>query len=508
MKNRLFLIILLFIILWFPTQGDASPVKVMKKYGGTIAIIDLKDHETLLTIGLPYNAPLANTSHKTYGAEDFLPMVKRAHASIVVNGTFFSENSKKCVMGNMVKDGKFVKFSKWEKFGTTLGIKKDNVPEMKTYEFEGRPAWENHWFSITAGPRLLKNGQPFIYPRKEGFRDPDVLGIANRNAIGFNKSGNILYIGVFPSEYTLKKLADVMKKIGCYQAMNIDGGGSQALSINSKIYFSNSRPLTNVIIVYDSKTKAKKNLKNAFKKFKKPFKIANQKNVKKNFVIPYSYPHELVSGYEPRSYYDISYPHIIPDLASQILNPASTQKLKEGDIVYYANLAFMHFSGSPVVGILNNILIFEKISSGIIFAPFAEADFNMELEARLEHDKYGIYFDALPVENDKKLKGLKLEYNKKDLILYNDIKLVKSYSLSKYDNNWHKINIELKGTGCNIYLDGKKVMTCIRPHYYDNKKAIGPNYDISPEYDRNYKGTWGIGFDGHGEFKNLKISVN
>ena len=245
----------------------AKPVQVIKKAGATVVVVDLKDPNTILSIGLPNNATKANTMQETYGDESFSSMVKKAKAAVVMNGTFFAKNSQKTVMGNMVSNGQFVKYSQWEKFGTTLGIKPGNIPEMVTYAFEGRPNWEGHWFSMTCGPRLLKNGEVFIYPSDEGFKDPHVLGVANRNAIGFDKSGSTLYLAVFPGGYSLTNLAKSMKTIGCYQAMNLDGGGSQGLSVNGATHYAPGRYLTNVVIVYDSKVKAPQNIQTAFAGF-------------------------------------------------------------------------------------------------------------------------------------------------------------------------------------------------------------------------------------------------
>ena len=62
---------------------------------------------------------------------------------------------------------------------------------------EGRPAWNKHWFSITSGPRLLRNGEVSVNPRLEGFKDPDVLGTSLRTAIGFSQDGEKLFLASF-----------------------------------------------------------------------------------------------------------------------------------------------------------------------------------------------------------------------------------------------------------------------------------------------------------------------
>jgi hypothetical protein len=123
------------------------------------AIIDLTDPKTFITIGLANNAPVANSSRRSSGDEEFSRMVARHHAAVVTSGTFFAKSAKKTVMGNMVAGGKFLKYSKWENFGTTLGLRAGNKPEMITARVDGKPKWKEHWFSITCGPRLLRQGK-------------------------------------------------------------------------------------------------------------------------------------------------------------------------------------------------------------------------------------------------------------------------------------------------------------------------------------------------------------
>lgn len=521
------------------SQVMAKPVQVINKAGGTVVVVDLKDPNTVLSIGLPNNATKANTMQETYGDESFSSMVKKAKAAVVMNGTFFAKNSQKTVMGNMVSNGNFVKYSQWEKFGTTLGIKPGNIPEMKTYAFDGRPNWESHWFSMTCGPRLLNDGEVFINATEEGFKDPHVLGVANRNAMGFDQSGNTLYLAVFPGGYSLTSLAKAMKSIGCYQAMNLDGGGSQGLAINGSIRYAPGRYLTNVIVVYDSKVKAPSNVLTAFNSFSgvsgeagtssttttaynpaptpmpTPFTIPNNQE---NEIMP-SIPPEVwnqLSEEEKQAIMELMKPTPSPTKVTvkptpkpapkPTPKPTTPQKLKPGEFVNYANLPFMYFAGEPVAGVNNNVLTLAKNSNGIIFAPMEDDDFTLEFEAKLEQEKYGIYFDVLPVDNDTRLKGMKCEYGAEGLVLYKNDESINTYSVIKGDNKWHKFKVALKGDFCQIYFDNERALIGLRPHFEDKGDPNAqPNYGDSLEFDRMYKGTWGLGFEGKGSFRNFKI---
>ena len=229
--------------------------------------VDLKAPETLLTIGLPHNAPLANSSRSVYGDESFVSMVDRTYAAAVINGTFFGKDEHKRVLGNMVAGGHVLKYSPWENYGTTLGIKANRKLEMVTARSDGKPRWRDHWFSITCGPRLVHNGNVALAPKSEGFRDPHVLATAYRCAIGYPKAGDKLFLVAFAVPLSLEATANVMKAIGCHQAMNLDGGSSQGLAYRGDIIIEPGRNLTNAIIVYDAQRPAPKHLMQAQQEF-------------------------------------------------------------------------------------------------------------------------------------------------------------------------------------------------------------------------------------------------
>lgn len=229
--------------------------------------IDLNAPETLLTIGLANNAPFANSSRGVYGDEPFTSMVDRAYAAAVMNGTFFGKDDYKRVLGNMVAGGRVLKYSPWENYGTTLGIKANRRLEMVTARSDGTPRWHDHWFSLTCGPRLVHNGEVALAPKSEGFRDPHVLATAYRCAIGYPKSGDQLLLVAFATPLSLEETAKVMRAIGCYQAMNLDGGSSQGLAYRSEIVIQPGRNLTNAIVVYDAQRPAPRHLRQAQQEF-------------------------------------------------------------------------------------------------------------------------------------------------------------------------------------------------------------------------------------------------
>jgi Phosphodiester glycosidase len=228
--------------------------------------IDLRDPYTFLAIGLANNPTLANP-YGTNGDELFTTMVSRYHAAIVASGTFFSLDQERRVMGNIVSGGEFLRYSASENYGTTLGLRVGNRPELVTARAEGRPAWEEHWFSLTGGPRLLRNGQLWLAPQSEGFTDPHVMGVASRSAIGFPASGSKLILATFLRNLTLRQEAIAMRALGCSEAMNLDGGSSVALAYEQEVIMRPGRELTNVIVVYDAQHPAPAFLRDSWTRF-------------------------------------------------------------------------------------------------------------------------------------------------------------------------------------------------------------------------------------------------
>ncbi|MEG5057412.1 phosphodiester glycosidase family protein [Microcoleus sp. A2-C5] len=255
------------------SANQAKPVQVSSQTlaGASfyLTTIDLADPEIYITIGLANDATLANNSKVTHGDEPFENMVGRYRAAVVANGTFFGKDDQKAVLGNMVAAGKFLKYSRWENYGTTLGIKAGNQLEMVTARIEGKPDWSQHWFSLTCGPRLVKQGKVWLSPLSEGFKDSHVLGVGSRTAIGFPASGDKLFLVTFLDSLSLEAEAKVMRVIGCLEAMNLDGGASVGLAHQGQILLPPGRNLTNVLAVYDREYPAPLQLKQSWERFQK-----------------------------------------------------------------------------------------------------------------------------------------------------------------------------------------------------------------------------------------------
>lgn len=100
------------------------------------------------------------------------------------------------------------------------------------------PEWSNVKHIISGGPYLVKRGQPYVDISEQklgaiGGRNP-------RTAVGYTADNHLIIVTVDGREkssvgMTLTELSNFMKSIGCYNAMNLDGGGSTVMYVNGRV---------------------------------------------------------------------------------------------------------------------------------------------------------------------------------------------------------------------------------------------------------------------------------
>jgi hypothetical protein len=131
--------------------------------------------------------------------------------------------------------------------GAVLKISTATSPELKDLQT-----------AIGGGPTLVEDGKPRDWPGLR-LRHP-------RTAIGWNKDylflvevdGRQLRLS---AGMTLPELADYMAKLGCQEAMNLDGGGSATCWLYGNVMNSPSqgrqRPAANGLVVIQTGTRPK-----------------------------------------------------------------------------------------------------------------------------------------------------------------------------------------------------------------------------------------------------------
>lgn len=131
-----------------------------------------------------------------------------------------------------------------------------NLGEKIKIEYKLNPKWENTNHIISGGPYLLKDGTVFVDATSQKLNS--ITGRNPRTAIGYTKENVMLMVTVDgrkegSSGVTLKELANLMQDLGCYEAINLDGGSSTVMYVDGKTYtgsnLKNSASINNALIV-------------------------------------------------------------------------------------------------------------------------------------------------------------------------------------------------------------------------------------------------------------------
>jgi hypothetical protein len=88
--------------------------------------------------------------------------------------------------------------------------------------------------------------------RSEGFRSLPVSARRTRTAVGLTRDNRLQFVAVRQG-ITLWELAKVMRAIGAYHAVALDGGTSTAMYFAGKYIANPGRGLTNVMMIYHRK---------------------------------------------------------------------------------------------------------------------------------------------------------------------------------------------------------------------------------------------------------------
>jgi len=125
----------------------------------------------------------------------------------------------------------------------------------------GDENWKDVKHIISGGPYLVKENEVFVDVTAQKLNS--VGGRNPRTAIGYTQDGKFIMVTVDGREeasvgMTLTELAYFMKSIGCYNAMNLDGGGSSIMYFNgmtvNKPSVKGGIPLSNALVIYEEET--------------------------------------------------------------------------------------------------------------------------------------------------------------------------------------------------------------------------------------------------------------
>lgn len=116
----------------------------------------------------------------------------------------------------------------------------NNIKDAKRFKLNVKinPEWKDVNHIISGGPYLIKNGD--IYVDMTAQKLGSIGGRNPRTAIGYTRDNHLIMLTADGREgssigLTLVELANLMKELGCVNAMNLDGGGSTVMFVKGQV---------------------------------------------------------------------------------------------------------------------------------------------------------------------------------------------------------------------------------------------------------------------------------
>ena len=98
---------------------------------------------------------------------------------------------------------------------------------------------------LGAGPLLISKGKIVLEPQREGFSRNFIEGTAPRSIFGLTANGQIKLIAIQERiggrGPTLRETTQILQKLGCTEALNLDGGSSSSLYLSGQLINRHSR---------------------------------------------------------------------------------------------------------------------------------------------------------------------------------------------------------------------------------------------------------------------------
>lgn len=143
--------------------------------------------------------------------------------------------------------------------GPVVARGRDSVPTLSEL---GNRRWKK-WKMETVvggGPVLVYDGKVRVTNEEEGLFLHGEKDVHPRSAIGYTKDGRVIVLAVqgrtpgVATGVTLAEEAKVLLDLGCYEALNLDGGGSSCMLVNGKETIKPSdktgeRPVPSVFLI-------------------------------------------------------------------------------------------------------------------------------------------------------------------------------------------------------------------------------------------------------------------
>lgn len=160
-----------------------------------------------------------------------------------------------------LKAGQFTLVGQGNKMGQLSGLKPGQrvMIRLSTSGFD----WEKLENAVSGGPILVRNGEVAVDAESEGFGKDFSDNRHPRTALGRTGDGDLLFVVIDGRQKmsvgaTLDEEAQILRNLGCRDAINLDGGGSTCMNIfglnmSRPSDKAGERPVANGIAFYGPK---------------------------------------------------------------------------------------------------------------------------------------------------------------------------------------------------------------------------------------------------------------
>lgn len=187
----------------------------------------------------PSKIELVSTKYLGSKGQFLQQLSKQNNAKVAINAGGFADaggvGNGGIPTGTVIQDGKVIYGgvdTGWS--GGLAGFTKDNVLMLTkdTPEVAIKNGMED---AVEFGPFLIVNGKRSVVKGNGGW------GISSRTALAQRKDGIVLFVVIdgrqpgYSLGVDMNTLTDILERYKAYNAVNLDGGASSSLNINSKI---------------------------------------------------------------------------------------------------------------------------------------------------------------------------------------------------------------------------------------------------------------------------------
>ncbi len=156
-----------------------------------------------------------------------------------------------------IPKGKFILAAKENLLDQLERIKKE---KKLTLHVSTSPSSERIYTAVSGGPQIISQGRIKVEPGKEGFRKGFSSERHPRTAVGYTEDRRFLIMMVVDGrrpDYSrgvdLFELGELLLEYECYDAINLDGGGSSTMVINNEVVnqpsdFTGPRAVANCLL--------------------------------------------------------------------------------------------------------------------------------------------------------------------------------------------------------------------------------------------------------------------